>query len=354
MVYPLRCEPIYQSRVWGGRWLAQHWGRNLPDDQPYGESWELSCRADGMSRVMNGPDAGRTLHELFAENPDEYLGTRCPDSWLKAFPLLIKYLDANDKLSIQVHPDDRWALRKQTEESGKSEMWYVLDAKPRAKLLVGLVKGVTRDHLSRVLASGQGLAPFHLLPVRKGDAVYIPAGTVHAILGGVRLAEIQQNSDTTYRLYDWDRVGLDGKPRALHVNDALEVIDYALEPITPKRGLLMEGSVWRCRLLVACPYFAVEEMQVKELESRMNSDRFEVWMILKGQGRLSSRRGAFFFQEGETWFIPAALGHYSLKGSLQFLKTYVPDLEGEILQTLQTRGYQTNDLHSVYGLTGVV
>jgi mannose-6-phosphate isomerase len=325
----------------------------MPDDYLYGESWELSCREGAMSRVMNGELVGNRFHELFAQYPVELLGKRSSESWLNAFPLLIKYLDASDSLSIQVHPDDAWALQKRTGESGKSEMWYVLDAEPNAKLMVGLEHGVNRVSLVNALATGQIRSQIHEVPIRQGDAVYIPAGTVHAILGGVRLAEIQQNSDTTYRLYDWNRIGLDGTPRPLHVNDALDVIDYTRGPITPTRGLLMDGSGWQCRLLVACSHFAVEEMRVEYLESRINPERFEIWMILKGRGRLSAASGGFDFREGETWMIPAALGDYTLKGNLHFLKTYIPDLEIEIIQTLRTRGCRTSDLHCVGGLERV-
>lgn len=331
LVYPLQCEPIYQVRVWGGTWFARHWGRILPDNQSYGESWELSCRKDAMSRVMNGKWSGHTLHELFTQYPVELLGKRCTESWITTFPLLIKFLDATDKLSIQVHPDDRWALQKKTGESGKNEMWYVLDAEPSAKLLVGLVDGVTRTSLTNALVNGEILSLIHEFPVRKGDAIYIPAGTVHAILGGIRLAEIQQNSDTTYRLYDWDRFGLDGVPRPVHLDDALDVIDYNRGPITPTRGLTVNRSGWKYRLLVACPHFVVKEMRVTHLESQVNSDRFEIWMMLSGRGHLSAISGGFRFSEGETWLIPADLGHYTLKGNLRFLKIYIPDREIEII-----------------------
>lgn len=350
MIYPLRCEPIYKARVWGGRWFARHWGRILPDRWPYGESWELSYRPDAMSRISNGEWAGQELVEPVVRFPKEFLGNRFANQWLKAFPLLIKLLDVRDRLSIQVHPDENWVMRKRMEGPGKSEMWYVLDAEPRARLMVGFINGVTRANIVKALSTGQLPDLIHNFSVQKGDSVYIPAGTVHAIQGGVRLIEIQQNSDITYRLYDWERMDLNGAPRTLHVDDALDIINYTHGPISPSRGLVIEGSGWQCCLLVACPHFAVEEMRVRHLESWINPERFEIWVIFKGSGRLSAVSGAQDFQEGETWFIPAALGHYSLKGDLHFLKTYIPDLEGEIMQTLRIRGYSVDDLRRVGGL----
>ena len=350
MFEPFRCEPIYQKRVWGGRWFAEGLQRELPDAEPYGESWELSCREDAMSQVTAGRWAGKTLYELINQFHDELLGSRVRCENVRAFPLLIKFLDACDHLSIQVHPDDHNARQKMPGESGKTEMWYVLDAEPGASLILGLKDGVTPHELRNALETGEVRQYFHVSPVSAGDAIFIPAGTVHAILKGIRLAEIQQNSDTTYRIYDWGRLGLDGKPRELHIEDSLRVIDFERGCIKPSPGVLIKEQGYQRRILSACPYFAVEEMEIEFLEDGISPERFEAWMVISGTGTLRVGTDQYQLRAGETWILPAGLDNFELAGPLKLLKTYIPDLQNEIIAPLIARGFSREDLCMIGGL----
>jgi mannose-6-phosphate isomerase len=215
----LHFTPIYQTRVWGGRRLETIFHRTLPDDQPYGESWELVDRADAQSVVVAGPWAGTTLHTLWREHRSAVFGDggRQPDA--ERFPVLIKILDCRDDLSIQVHPPADVARRFGGEP--KTEMWFVAHADAGASLYAGLARGVTREAFEHALGNGTLADCVHSLHPRTGDSLFVPSGRVHALGGGLVVFEIQQNSDTTYRVFDWNRVGLDGKPRTLHVEDSM-------------------------------------------------------------------------------------------------------------------------------------
>lgn len=242
----LRFRPIYQARVWGGRRLHSLFGRVLPDGQPYGESWELVDREDEQSVVENGPWAGTSLHTLWTQHRAAVFGTglRQPDA--ARFPVLIKVLDCADDLSIQVHPPVVEAARLAGEP--KTEMWFVAHAEPGARLFAGLRAGVHRADFERALATGRVADTVHAIAPRAGDSLFVPSGRVHALGAGLVVFEIQQNSDTTYRVFDWNRVGLDGKPRTLHVAESLASIDF--EDHEPR--LQLAGAV-----LADCPYFRV-------------------------------------------------------------------------------------------------
>ncbi|HOF89518.1 MAG TPA: class I mannose-6-phosphate isomerase, partial [Armatimonadota bacterium] len=240
MCYPLRFTPIYKEKVWGGRRLETLLGRALPPDQPIGEAWEVSDHPHGRSVVANGPDAGTPLDALIARHGAALLGARVAAEDGARFPLLVKYLDAEKPLSVQVHPDDAYAA-EHAGELGKTEMWYVLHAEPDACLIAGLRAGVTREAFADALAHGDPAALLHRLPVSAGDTLFIPAGRIHAILPGLLLLEIQQNSDTTYRLYDWGRVGLDGTPRALHADEAMAVANW--HDYEPRAGIVSRAPL---------------------------------------------------------------------------------------------------------------
>lgn len=221
---PIVFAPLYQQRVWGGRLLETRFGRQLPDAvNPYGESWEISDRPEACSRVLGGCWDGLTLHDLWCGHRAEVFGDGLPD--VPRFPLLIKILDARDDLSIQVHPPAAVAASLGGEP--KTEMWFIAHAEPGAKLYVGLKPGVTRDQFEAALATGAVAEMVHVLEPRAGEAIFIPSGRLHAIGAGLLIFEIQQNSDTTYRVFDWHRLGLDGKPRELHVDASLACIDFA-------------------------------------------------------------------------------------------------------------------------------
>lgn len=235
MLYPLTFHPIFKERIWGGRRLAALYGKDLTAGKTIGESWEITDRPEGVSEIANGPLAGRNLRWLMEQHGAEVLGR--PVNPGERFPWLIKILDCEDDLSLQVHPPARLAAELKGEP--KTEMWFVAAAEPGAKLYVGLKHGVTRAEFERAVAAGSVAGCFHMVPVQTGDTMFVPSGRVHALGRGNVIFEIQQNSDTTYRVFDWNRVGLDGQPRELHLAQSLASIDFAdFEP-----GLV--DSVWK-------------------------------------------------------------------------------------------------------------
>src|SRR6185312_9944608 len=222
MLYPLTFRPIFKERVWGGRAIERLYGKQLPPGVPIGESWEISDRPGDASVIANGPLAGKDLRWLMENHERELLGKA--KSAKGRFPLLIKILDAQEKLSLQVHPPAEKAAELKGEP--KTEAWYIADAAPGAELYVGLKRGVTRAEFERKIKTGEVAECFHRLPVKAGDTMFLPSGRVHAIGAGLVIFEIQQNSDTTYRVFDWNRVGLDKKPRELHVAESVASIDF--------------------------------------------------------------------------------------------------------------------------------
>lgn len=259
-MYPLVFHPIFKARVWGGRNLARLYGKQLPPNTPVGEAWEISDRPDDQSVIANGPLAGNTLNTLIKKQPEAVLGPAL--AHLDRFPLLIKIIDAADLLSLQVHPPAHVASRLKAEP--KTEMWYVAHAEPGAELYLGLRHGVTRDELEARLAEGTVAECVHRISIRQGQTVFIPAGRLHALGAGLVVFEIQQNSDTTYRVFDWNRVGLDGRPRELHVREALECIDfsdYEPGPVTPVQLDWPGVNAWR---LVSCEVFETDLLELQQ------------------------------------------------------------------------------------------
>jgi mannose-6-phosphate isomerase len=241
----LQFTPLYQTRVWGGRRLETILGRTLPDAQPYGESWELVDRDREQSVVSDGPLAGTSLHDLWTRHRREVFGEDLMASTAPRFPLLIKVLDCVDDLSIQVHPPAHLAPALGGEP--KTEMWYVAHADAGAGIYAGLRSGVSRAHFERALDDGTVDACIPRLPVRAGDSLFVPSGRLHALGRGLLIYEIQQNSDTTYRVFDWNRAGLDGRPRELHVEQSLQCIDFSdIEPtLSHQDGVLAECEHFR-------------------------------------------------------------------------------------------------------------
>src|SRR5664280_1964357 len=221
-LYPLTFKPIFKERVWGGRSLEKLYQKAWPPGARIGESWEISDRPGDVSMIANGPLAGKDLRWLMEHHERDLLGGAASQNG--RFPLLIKILDAQDKLSLQVHPPPQKAAEWGGEP--KTEMWYIVRAAPAAELYVGLKRGVTRQEFEKRIRTGDVAGCFHRVPVKAGDAMFLPSGRVHAIGGGLVIFEIQQNSDTTYRVFDWNRVGLDGKPRELHIAQSLASIDF--------------------------------------------------------------------------------------------------------------------------------
>ena len=277
--YPLRFVPIYKERIWGGRRLESIYGRTLPGERPIGESWEITDRPEGISVVADGPWVGRTLRQLLEEDAAAILG----DAALRSgrFPLLVKILDAREVLSLQVHPPARIAASLGGES--KTEMWYFTSTEPGSEILVGLRPGTTRREFERRIAEGSVAACFHRIPVGAGDAMWLPSGRVHALGAGVLLFEIQENSDTTYRVYDWDRPGLDGRPRPLQVAESMASIDFAdVAPGLVASGWCAEGAT-ECRVLAEGPLFRVEARRGwDEATWYANLDRCRVVGVVRG------------------------------------------------------------------------
>jgi mannose-6-phosphate isomerase len=309
-LYPLRFEPIFQYRPWGGRRLAALARAPLPggDDNPIGEAWLLSDRNDHASVVANGPLKGLTIGAVIAQSPELFLGRLAKR--FSRFPLLLKFLDARDTLSVQVHPSDGQAKYLPAGERGKTEAWVVLEAGAESRVYAGLKAGVTADDLRRAVVAGtvpDQLASFQ--PVR-GDSVLIEAGTVHT-MGGLVVFEVQENSDVTFRLYDWDHVDpRTGKPRALQVDEAMACIDFSRGAVEPTMPVVeMEGSALRERI-VRCEHFEVWRLQG---ESPTNftvgaEGAPRVLVCIAGDGELEHDGGVHPFRTGDVMLLPAAVG----------------------------------------------
>lgn len=308
-VYPLLFEPVYKDYIWGGNRIPRVYKRDGAADV-CAESWEISDRPEGMSVVRNGPLAGRSLHQLVESMGKRLLGTTRTHG---GFPLLIKIIDAKQRLSVQVHPDDGAAARYGGE--AKTEMWYVLDAEPGATIFAGLRPGTDADGLRTALENEQLEDVLCSLPARSGQAIFIPGGRVHAIGEGCLLLEVQQNSNTTYRVYDWGRVGSDGKPRELHVEQAFRVIDWGSEPVTPTtpRPLSHPGSNSWCEV-ISCPYFRVTRVDLSGPETL--SPGGAGFHALFASDRTTVVDGGGVLEQlvpGTSCLIPAALAEYSLR-----------------------------------------
>jgi mannose-6-phosphate isomerase len=289
----IRLQPIYQTRVWGGRELETLFGRALPPDgQPYGESWEVVDRPEAQSLVVGGDFADWTLHELWQQRRVEIFGTNAPNT--ERFPLLLKILDARDDLSIQVHPPA--AIAPALDGEPKTEMWFVAAADPMAALSVGVQPGMTRELFAEALTKGTVADAVHRLPVSTGDFIFIPSGRLHAIGGGLVIFEIQQNSDTTYRVFDWNRVGLDGVPRQLHVPESLQCIDFS--DTQPQVSHGSDG------LLVRCEYFMTKQHTLHEDQEMCIAQQgeFRLLAIVSGSGRMDDGP----VEAGDHLLIPAA------------------------------------------------
>lgn len=314
-LYPLVFEPIFQPRIWGGDKLRTVLGKAIPEGQRIGESWELCDLEVHQSVVSRGSEKGKTLGELVRAWGADLVGEAplCEGR----FPLLLKYLDARETLSVQVHPDEDAAARRGSAERVKHEAWYVIDATPGAFLYRGLKERVTPEDLRRALSHG-GVEPLlHRIAARKGHAFYLPSGVVHALGAGTVVAEVQTPSDVTYRIFDWNRIdAATGKPRALHVEEALESLRPS-PPVFEEERNSHVASVWTTvTTLVRSPYFAVDRVRmVAGVEQVIPHDGFVVWMILDGRCRITSPGSATGdeFGRGDTVLIPAALTDVVLK-----------------------------------------
>jgi mannose-6-phosphate isomerase len=307
MLYPLTFRPIFKERVWGGRALERLYGKKLPANVPIGESWEISDRPGDASVIANGPLAGKDLRWLMEHHERELLGKA--KSANGRFPLLIKILDAQEKLSLQVHPPAHKAAELKGEP--KTEAWYIADAEPGAELYVGLKRGVTRAEFERKIETGAVAECFHRVPVKAGDTMFLPSGRVHAIGAGLVIFEIQQNSDTTYRVFDWNRVGLDKKPRELHVAESLASIDFEdFEPGLVGGSLIVRGGLPQ-RTLINDPLFEINEFRSHSASAlAIESGKPHIMAVVKGRVHFDGTQ--LSLTPGEFSLIPAGVSGVSL------------------------------------------
>jgi mannose-6-phosphate isomerase len=298
-LYPLRFQPIFRRYVWGGHKLAALLGKRT-GDAACAESWEICDRGQDQSIIAEGPLAGTPLHELVAERGSELFGRHAPQS---RFPLLLKFLDARQKLSVQVHPDDARGASLSPPDFGKTEAWVVIDAEPDGRIYAGLKRGFDRAALERELARGACELCLHSFAPREGDCVFLPAGAVHAIGAGLLVAEIQQSSDVTWRLFDWNRPGPDGRPRELHVAEALEAIDFSLGPVLPSQPASTQRPA--CERLVACDKFVLDRWRLASTERLEGDDRFHILAVLKGAVSMSNDPCSRPLVLGDSILLPA-------------------------------------------------
>jgi mannose-6-phosphate isomerase len=303
---PIVFEPRFMERVWGGRRLEGLLGKHLPPAVPVGESWELVDRAEFQSVVTDGPLRGTTLHQLWTGRRAEIFGEGLPDT--ARFPLLLKFLDCEDRLSVQVHPSASVAARLGGEP--KTEMWFFMHTTGESCVFAGLKRGVTRPDFEKAIEDGTVAEFIRRLPTKAGDAIFIPSGRVHAIGAGNVIFEVQQNSDTTYRAFDWNRPGLDGKPRALHIAESLASIDFD--------DTEAKLAAPRAETLVACEYFHVERWEIAGTRASETEKRFAVFTVTDGTIECGGRR----FVRGDVFLVPVG-SDAGLTGTGTVLRTTI-------------------------------
>lgn len=309
-MYPIKFENLYYQNIWGGRDFEE-FRNNLPEGV-VGESWDIACHPSGMGIVSNGELKGKTFKNIIDEYGHELVGTKVS---IEKFPLLVKLINAREKLSVQVHPNDEYAARVEN-QYGKTEAWYVVKAEEGARLVVG-TKNCTKEEFEKAIDENKTMELLNIIPVKEGDAFLINSGLVHAICEGVTIAEIQQNSDVTYRVYDY------GRPREIHVEKALDVINFALQSINI--GLNKEESKdgYKKKFLCENEYFGIEKITVEEgFKDLTNGDRFFILTNVKGNGTVKYNKGEVDLNYGDSILIPATLGQYEVLGNVEFLKSY--------------------------------
>lgn len=319
-MYPIKLKPAFKDYLWGGTRLRDDFGKDCDFDK-IAESWELSCHKDGNSVVADGEFAGLTLAQYIEKEGKSVLGTNCEK--FENFPILIKLIDAKDNLSVQVHPNNEYAQRVEG-EYGKTEMWYVVDCDEGASLLYGFKHNITKEEFRERIENNTLLEVTNSVPVKKGDVFFIEAGTLHAIGKGILIAEIQQNSNTTYRIYDYGRVGADGKPRQLHIDKAVDVTNLCPAKPYPQSEPVDMGG-WTKKRLAKCEYFTVDVINV-DTSAALEADKSSFVNILVLDGGcvlFSEGNDAIELKKGDSVFIPAGLGKFELTGKCSAVMTHI-------------------------------
>lgn len=315
----LKLIPSFKGYLWGGHRLVEEYGKKY-DGEILAESWELSCHPDGPSVIGNGSYKGKTLEEYIEGEGRQVLGKHC--ARFRDFPILIKFIDAKQNLSIQVHPDNRYALKNEG-QYGKTEMWYIMDAKEGAFLYYGFKKEITKEEFSERIRNDTLLEVLNAVPVQKGDALFIESGTIHAIGKDILIAEIQQNSNVTYRVYDYGRVGKDGKKRDLHIEKALAV--------TNRVPIIKSGKSYPH--VADCDYFTVDKLNLdgrmmKKMEGTVGEESFVSILMLEGKGTITCGKETVEYTKGDSLFISAGSGSYEIEGSCDALITTIRENAG--------------------------
>ncbi len=337
---PVVFEPILKEKIWGGDNLSRKLQKKLPAGTRIGESWEISGYGNDLSVAISQPVEGLVMSDLLRIYGEAILGSSKEYSY---FPLLFKFIDAQDKLSVQVHPDDEQAASLGLGSYGKSECWYVVDAEPDAHIIAGFRPGVSTADIQQAIETKQLESLLNYTPVKKGDVIFIPAGTVHAILGGILIYEVQETSDITFRLYDWDRLDENGERRNLHIQESLQVLDTSCHEhckIAPVACADFEHGFHAFRAV--CRYFALEEYKVSSQShlSLPEKTSFQVITVLSGDTIVETQAGTREIKMGETVLLPAQCNDVRIdaKSESHFLVTTIPDISREVIQPLRALG----------------
>ena len=315
---PIFMEPEFKDYLWGGQKSKKIFNKNVRNQECTAESWEISANPNGESIIKNGDYAGKKLSEIYSLKNirKEIFGTKCEK--IEEFPVLIKFIDASTSLSVQVHPNDEYA-RKNENSNGKTEMWYILECEAGAQIICGVKPGIDKDKLKEKVNEGKISECLNYIDVKKGDAIYIPSGTIHALLGKTLVAEIQQNSNITYRVYHWDRLGKDGKPRELHIKKALDVID-----INKKPQIKNIDNVKEKINIVNSQYFNTDKINVKNTYSEeISNESFVAMNVIEGNGKLVIDDISYKLVKGDSFIIPACVEKYELQGKIEVIKTMI-------------------------------
>ena len=311
-MYIFEFKEIGKESIWGGNTLVKSYSKPFDKDKNIGESWEICDLKNDKNVVANGEFKDKNISFIIECLGEKLLGTNCKNQ--KDFPLLIKFIDARDKLSIQVHPDEEYANKKHNKH-GKNEMWYIMEADENAKLLIGLKEGINKNKLKEAIENKENIEDmFNYFDIKKGDAFYIPNGCIHAIMGNSLIAEIQTPSDITYRLYDWNRADKNGNSRELHIEDSFNVIkDIDAFQLKSKKGNLLKEDNIEINNIFSNEYFIAEEYIIKnEYTSKTNNKTFEIMLVMEGSGTIKSDENTIILNAGKTVLLPACLGKYSI------------------------------------------
>ena len=311
-------KPIFKDYIWGGQKLKNIFKKEVENEECTAESWEISTNSNGETQITNGKYKNKTLTEIYNDKEirKEIFGTKCIN--LEDFPLLIKFIDANDCLSVQVHPDNEYALKNENSQ-GKTEMWYILDCEEGAQIICGVKEGISIEELKNSINENKITESLNYIDVHKGDAIYIQSGTIHALLGKTLVAEVQQNSNITYRVYDWGRTNKEGKPRELHINKALEVIKTENRPQIQN----IKNDIVKLNI-VKSEFFITNKINVtEEYQEEISGETFIAFNVIEGKGELVIEDKIYKIEKGESFIIPANVEKYKILGEVQLLQSFI-------------------------------